>query len=72
MHYTANALPEDSSRRRRNLLSGFARPAVAHAGWNLEPSQADPLEEAAFPKRFGSGQLVRMHTFLKQQVSMEE
>jgi enoyl-CoA hydratase len=45
---------------------------VAHAAWNLEPSQADGLEEAAFPKLFGSEQSVRMHNFLKQQVSTEE
>jgi len=38
---------------------------VAHAAWNLEPVQADGLEEAAFPKLFGSEQSVRMHNFLE-------
>ena len=40
---------------------------VAHAAWNLAPSRADELEEAAFPKLFGPEQSARMHTFLKQQ-----
>jgi enoyl-CoA hydratase/carnithine racemase len=45
---------------------------VAHAAWNLEPAQADELEEAAFPKLFGPEQSARMHAFLKQQASTEE
>lgn len=45
---------------------------VAHAAWNLDPSQADGLEEAAFPQLFGSEQSARMHTFLKQQALTEE
>jgi len=58
--------------RKTSPFSIAAIKRVAHAAWNLDPSQADVLEEAAFPKLFGSEQSVRMHTFLKQQVSTED
>ena len=67
------AAKELAKRIRKTRPSSIAAiKRVAHAAWNLEPSQADGLEEAAFPKLFGSEQSIRMHTFLKQQVSMKD
>lgn len=52
--------------RKTSQSSVAAIKQVAHAAWNLEPSQADAHEEAAFPKLFGPEQSARMHAFLKQ------
>ena len=67
---SAKELATRICKTRRSSIAAIKR--VAHAAWNLKPSQADDLEEAAFPKLFGPEQLVRMHTFLKQQASTEE
>jgi enoyl-CoA hydratase/carnithine racemase len=67
------AAKELAERIRKTSPSSIAAiKRVAHAAWNLEPAQADGLEESAFPKLFGSEQSARMHTFLKQQASTEE
>lgn len=66
------AAKELAERIRKTSPSSIAAiKRVAHAAWNLEPAQADGLEEAAFPKLFGSEQSARMHAFLKQSASIE-
>ena len=60
-------LAEQISKTSSSSIKAIKR--VAHAAWNLEPSQADELEEAAFPKLFGPEQSARMHAYLKQQAS---
>jgi len=58
--------------RKTSQSSVAAIKQIAHAAWNLEPSQADAHEEAAFPKLFGPEQSARMHAFLKQQSSTQD
>lgn len=63
----AKELAERIGKTSQSSIAAIKR--VAHAAWNVEPSQADALEEAAFPKLFGSEQSARMHAFLKEQAS---
>jgi enoyl-CoA hydratase len=60
-------LTKQIAKTSRASVSAIKR--VAHAAWNLEPSQIDALEEATFAKLFGPEQSARMHAFLKQQSS---
>jgi len=66
----AKELAERIGKASRSSVTAIKR--VARAAWNLESSQADGLEEAAFPKLFGSEQSAPIHAYLKQQASMKE
>jgi enoyl-CoA hydratase/carnithine racemase len=66
----AKELAERICKTRPASIAAIKR--VAHAAWNLGPSQADELEEDAFPKLFGEEQSARMHAFLKRQAPMND
>jgi enoyl-CoA hydratase/carnithine racemase len=62
---SAQELAKRIAKTSRSSVAAIKR--SAHAAWNLEPSQIDALEEAAFPKLFGPEQSAGIHAFLKQQ-----
>ena len=67
---SAQQLAERIAKTSRASVAAIKR--TVHAAWNLEPSQIDALEEAAFPKLFGPEQSARMDAFLKSPAGSTE
>ncbi len=66
----AKQLAERIAKTSRSSVAAIKR--AVHSAWNLEPSQIDALEEAAFARLFGPEQSARMHAFLKEQQAWKE